>query len=366
MNKKETIIKNQKGIASMVIVILIMTLLSLIVLSMTKNANREQKQALDRQLNSQAFYAAESGINDAKDYYNKHAKDPVAANRAPESKDNCDPISGAEAGDQFPGYSSVVGTDVNNYSCVLYDATPDSLDFSSVGTNSSVIMPLQDKTGNPIQTLTFRWKRPNISNYDFSQCPAPSSGFPKSLNENCHAGGLRIELIDPNASGRDDLIAKNFVAFVLPSSSSNSTPGNPIYSSGVGTANQGVRWKGGCTGPTNECVLTISGINRNKLLLHLRSIYNDNYVSVEGTIEDPVTSGDIDVEFEDAQMMVDATGKASDILKRVRVRLPLNAYGNGVYPEFSLQTASGVCKLLQILPPGLGAGAPVSSTNCSL
>lgn len=351
----------------MVIVILIMTLMSLIVLSMTKNANREQKQALDRQLNSQAFYAAESGINDAKDYYNKHAKDPVAADRAPEDKQGCDPLSGAEPGDQFPGYSSVVGSGVNSYSCVLYDSTPDTLEFISIGTSSSTFMPLQDKTGNPIQTLTFRWKRPNNPFYDFTQCPAPSSGFPKNLNEACNAGALRIELIDPNASGRDDLIAKNFVAFVLPSSSPNSTPANPIYTSGVGTGNQGVRWKGGCSsGPTGECSLKIWGVNRNKLLLHMRSIYNENYVSVEGTIQDPATLSEIAVEFEDAQMMVDATGRASDILKRVRVRVPINAYGNGVYPEAGLQTASSVCKLLQILPPGLGAGAPVSSTNCIL
>ena len=89
MSAKQTITKNQEGMASLVIVILIMTLLSLIVLSMTKNANREQEQSLERQLNSQAFYAAKSGINDARDYYTQHANDANPTDRALSSKSDC-------------------------------------------------------------------------------------------------------------------------------------------------------------------------------------------------------------------------------------------------------------------------------------
>lgn len=340
----------------MVIVILIMTLLSLVVISMTKNANREQRQALDRQLSSQAFYAAESGINDAKDYYAKHANDPV--NPAPEEKNDCGPLSGASAGDQFPGHSSQVGSDVNVYSCVLYDAKPNSLVFSDINTDTGAVMPIEDKNGSVIRSLTFTWKRPNNTTYNFSGCP--SSGFPRELTD-CDAGMLRLELIDPAATTRADFIAKDFLSFISPSSSGASNPASPNYSAGLGTANQGVVWRGGCTNGTDgKCSITVNNINRNKLLLHLRSLYNNNYVDVTGV----TTTGDR-IEFENGQMMIDSTGRAVDSSKRIQVRSPLNNYGNGVYPEFALQTADGICKLLQVIPAGF-PDAQSSNGGCAL
>lgn len=334
----------------MVIVILIMTLLTLIVIAMTKNANREQRQALDRQLNSQAFYAAESGVNDAKDYYIKNALNSVGA--APAEKKKCDGSeTNAPTGEQFPGneYKSQVGEANNKYSCVLYDVNPPSLEFTKVDIGKSIITPLEDVNPNtPIQTLTFTWKKPNVSDYNFAGCPA---AFTTALN-NCDAGVLRIELIDTNSGSRDQLIANNFLSFASPNASGT----NPTaYSSGIGTAAQGVNWKGSCSnGPSGKCSLTITGINKTKLMLHMRSIYNENSVSITGT----KVGGDA-VEFKDAQMMVDSTGRSSDILKRIQVRVPLNDFGSRLYPEFALQTAEDICKLLQVIP----GGQSISSSN---
>lgn len=342
----------------MVIVILIMTLLSLIVISMTQNANREQRQALDRQLNSQAFYAAESGVNDARDYYTRWANDPTSP--APSQKTKCDNTeTAAPTGEQFPhGYSSTVGATVNKYTCVLYDANPNSLIFSDVSTDKSEIMPVQDKTGNKIRQLTFTWQVPNNSTYNFSGCPG--SGFPQKLT-NCDAGALRVELVnidDSIVNDRNALISNDFLAYVSPSSSVNSAPVNPDYGNGVGTSKQGVTWRGGCTGGVNgKCSLTINNINQNKLLLHLRSLYTDNSVQITGK-----TVAGNDVLFKNGQLMIDSTGRASDVLKRVQVRVPLNDYGNGVYPEFAIQTSNAVCKLQQIIPSGFGDAT--SSDGC--
>ena len=96
LNKNQKLRTDQKGIASLVIVILIMFLLTLIVLAMTRNTNQQQRQALDRQLNSQAFYAAESGVNDAFHYL---ANTPGVA----DTKEDCEPHPDADTGDYFPG-----------------------------------------------------------------------------------------------------------------------------------------------------------------------------------------------------------------------------------------------------------------------
>lgn len=63
---KKPIQDNQQGIVAIVVTIILMVILTLIVLSFAKISRREERDALDRQLSTQAFYAAESGIDYAK------------------------------------------------------------------------------------------------------------------------------------------------------------------------------------------------------------------------------------------------------------------------------------------------------------
>src|ERR1039458_10050844 len=66
MQARLTKIKDdQSGFASIVIASVIILVLSLITVGFAQLMQREQRSALDRQLSSQAYYAAESGINDA-------------------------------------------------------------------------------------------------------------------------------------------------------------------------------------------------------------------------------------------------------------------------------------------------------------
>lgn len=333
----------------MVIVILIMTFLTLIVLAMTKNANREQRQALDRQLNSQAFYAAESGINDAKDY--------VAANHAlpgfQDRKDDCNNITGASNGNQFGDKSNLVGQtgidDSIRYSCVMYNVHPDSLIYES-GTSESKIAPIEDVDGLAIKSLTFKWRQTTGDELVFNGCPPNAGVFPVSLDDsNCNAGALRVELVDPDASSRQDLINKSFLSFITPTRNTGQSGSGGNYLTGVGIAqNQGQSGGGGCTA-NGECSFTIDNIYRNKLILHLRSIYKSNTVTINGEV---FNGGSIEkIEFKDAQMMVDSTGRATDVIRRIQVRVPISEYSKRVnVPENALQTSDDICKLLNVLP----------------
>jgi hypothetical protein len=58
-------LRREGGFVSIIVCMIIMTILSLITIGFAQIMAREQRQALDRQLSSQAFYAAESGVNDA-------------------------------------------------------------------------------------------------------------------------------------------------------------------------------------------------------------------------------------------------------------------------------------------------------------
>ncbi|HEX5797980.1 MAG TPA: pilus assembly PilX N-terminal domain-containing protein [Candidatus Saccharimonadales bacterium] len=331
--------EDQSGIASMVIVILIMTLLTLVVLAMTQNANREQRQALDRQLSSQAFYAAESGVSDAKDFVVNPPPEVVSLDN---EKLDCNGIHGAEDGNQFPGKEAQVGEFENTkYTCVLYDRTPETLRYSNIEVGKSTILPIQDIGGIPVESLTFNWTKED-GGTNFGGCPGTGTDLPRQLASDCEAGLLRIELVDPSSTSRPELIENTFVAYVRPSTSGTGSFGYPDASGSV--SKQGAVANGTCD--SNGCRLTINSIGKEKLYLNMRSMYKSNQVTITGQ----KVEGGGAVEFRNAQMEVDSTGQAGDILRRVQEMIDLSGINSGFIPWFVLQTSSDVCKQLEVRP----------------
>ena len=346
-----SLLKNQSGIASMVVVILIMTLLTLIVISMTKNSNREQQQALDRQLSTQAFYAAESGINDTKDYIVNPAGGP-----RPNKKDDCEGLGTANGtGNQFPGKNAQVGDFENTkYTCVLYNRTPTELRYFPVDVRTPTITPIEDAGGITINTLTFKWNQQGGGN-NFAGCNL-GSGIPKQIPSDCEAGMIRIELSDPASTNRQELINSTFVVYVKPSLSGSL---NFSYDDAFGDINkQGAVTTGRCTTGGN-CSITITSIEKDKLYLNLKSIYKLNDVTITGEINHSRPQTGTSILFRDAQMMVDSTGQAGDILKRVQVMVNLTDFDSGFMHDFAVQTSSDLCKKLEIRRDhSVGNGCP--------
>lgn len=341
-HKLKKLKNDQQGVATIVIAILIVLILTLVVLAMARNATREQRQALDRQLNSQAFYAAESGVNDTVEYAATNAS-------VPEQKDDC-----AQDSNGFPSEARLDDNGPIEYSCVLYDKTPTTLQ-KKVGTDKSWVVPISSSTG--ISSLKLAWNEEGASSIDCSSTSA--TNFPTSANypPGCSAGFLRAELIDPRGPtlNRDTLINNNFVAFFVPGDgSSPNTVGFGAGRGGADERNQGVVVRNRCNPSLSpKCEITITGLNlgaNEKMFLRLRSIYKSNVVNISAT-----SPGGDEVQFRGAQMMIDSTGKANDILKRIRVMFPLYAQSQYEYPEFAVQTNDSICKVLNVLPNSTGS-----------
>src|SRR5579862_3283 len=56
----------QQGVVSIMVTMIMMVVISLLVLGFAEIAKNEQRSSLDNALSVQAYYAAESGINDAR------------------------------------------------------------------------------------------------------------------------------------------------------------------------------------------------------------------------------------------------------------------------------------------------------------
>jgi len=327
--KMKKISKDQGGVVSILVTVVFILLLSMIVLAMAENSNREQRQSLDRQLSDQAFYNAESGISDWAKYLQENAN-------APTVKSKCDLSEGS-----FPGTvpSGTVDNDVNRYTCVTYDKQPKSIEQKPLSTDDAKFYAI--KGTQKIQSLRIQWNA-NPSGSVTTGCNAPGNGLASSLGAQCNVGGVRIDLFP--FGDRDSMIRSNLITYLVPS---NAAPVNATLAANSLNYpnNQGVIVPTRCD--ANGCTVTITGLDidaNENYTISMKALYNDNRVKVEGL------NGATVVGLIDAQYELDSTGKANDVLRRIKVRVPasLSYTIPGTGGSDVLATRESICKLIDV------------------
>jgi hypothetical protein len=89
------------------------------------------------------------------------------------------------------------------------------------------------------------------------------------------------------------------------------------------------------------CRARITNLGQQRYYLRVKSIYGTASVTISGQ-----DSAGNKFELKGAQVVIDSTGKASDILRRIQVRVPLT--GADLLPEFAIQSGDTICKLLEV------------------
>lgn len=313
---------DEKGFASIVITLVLIIVLALITIGFAQLARREQRDALNRQLASQAYYAAESGVNDV-------VKDLAAITVANPPNDQCL----ATNNPNFPLNPVIDSTRGVSYSCILVDTQPPNLLYDNVAPEEDRYVAFSTSP-SPMTSIMISWgSADGVTTYRTGNSFLPRSQWDS-------AGVLEASLT-PLGTGslqRSTLTSSQFTSFLYPhSSGSNSIAYN--------TASQG-QIAGKCTGAGSyPCSLTITGLPgalaNQWYLLHIIDHYDASNISITGT------SGGTPVNFIDGQAQVDVTGKAREVLKRIRVRVPIHpTYGVPVYSVESQNT----CKRFTLDP----------------
>lgn len=327
---------NQKGMISITTTVVLTIVITIIVLSFAQIIRREQRQALDNQLNDQAFYAAESGINQARKYI---ADTWLSRGEIPPNKANCNP-------DNVNYPEAALPTKLSegvSFSCLLVNGSPDSLKYDLAPTGPSKVFQLNaDQT--TIRSIDIAWT-PSTSDAPRTNCSTATLQLPTATNWTCRGYGmLRIDLvpvIDANGGsmiGRSSFMGNMFTAFVSPTG--NST-GSAVTYTGTGqninggTANQGARPTATCS--DTGCSITISGLNHRSYYARISTVYRPTTITV--TPKDEFNNS---VGLIGAQVMLDATGRAQDVLRRVQVRIPLEY--DGFHPDYAIQSNESMCK----------------------
>jgi Tfp pilus assembly protein PilX len=354
-NKAKTNPNSEAGMVAIMVTMILLIVISLIVIGFAQISRRNQRQSLDRQLSAQAFYAAETAVNDAAELI----KGAVAGGTAVAAKPDCTSNGGGFY--TAPAITPVIDAGSNvAYTCLMVNPTPTTLVYSDVGTTGTVV-PLIATAGT-ISSLTMTWQSKDDTSTPANNCPANPNVFPATSGWNCGYGLLRFDLVPSAGSGLTFTSLQNatMTSFVVPlrPGGTGATP-NPIgYTTGGGNNRLAVL----CS--NTNCTLTINGLNQSQYHLRVTSLYKDVSLQISAT-----AGAGGPVSLQGAQAVIDATGKAQDVLRRIQVRVPLSGSSTNLLSDYAVQSTDAICKRFSVMEgyfasdaenavPGVRAGNP--------
>ena len=316
--------KYQSGFVSIVVSLIIGIVLSLITIGFAQLMQREQKDVLERQLSTQAFYAAESGVNDA----------------ALELKLN--PSSTKYTSNTCPAAPvTISATGPVEVSCVLVNSAPTELRFDGISTDvsKSKVVPLI--TSSKPASVTVQW----VDSAGGANFRTSGSDFPPATGWTSDTGMLKLTIVPFQANmSRESLFAATGIVYLNPRTGSPAAPVTINYDDVKGLDGQGAVVDARCS-PTSQCVATINNIpaTADEFYLILSSVYRPNSVTI--TAKDGVGNPLV---LRGVQTDIDSTGRTNDTLRRIQVRKPIR--DDYLYAGGALDSTGPICKLILTSP----------------
>jgi hypothetical protein len=330
--------RSEQGMVSIVTTMVLMVVISLIALGFAQISRRNQRESLDRQLSTQAFYAAETGINDAR----KVISDAVAAGTPISDKTTCD---GTGVAGFYAGLNPDIDTSLGvKYSCLLVDSAPTSLSYTDIGMAATVI-PMISASGTPLDQVELHWQSKETGGSPTSGCPTVVANvFTPAPAWTCGYGVLRVDIVPTDGSSMtiDSLQRDTMTFFAVPFSSGGVNTVN--YPTTVPASSTNTNNRIGIQCDNTECSLTIGNLSASSYHLRVSSIYKDvalgKVVARDGTGAQLRISG--------AQAVIDSTGRAQDVLRRIQVHVPLRSTSRNDLTDYAIETTGAICKRYSI------------------
>lgn len=373
--------RKQAGITSLFIVIFAALLLSVITMSFAYLMNRDLQRSSDDELSQSAYDSAMAGVEDAKRVVMLAQSGSTRAQEAIAAGDCKTVALAGVAGDEddvetLIQSSSGVGGELNQaYTCVTIKLDSDDYE-ASVDAMRSAFVPL--KGVSDVHAVRVEWHATKLSQeLDLScsetdpasvvLCPAADWGL-----QNTVPALLRTQLITPGDEINYttlDRPAGGTTVFLYPSrigidvdmgalqryvnataddpSGLTNQPEQAVCAPEMGHSG---RYRCQATLRLSSSVAAGSDIS----LLRLTPIYNATSFRV--TLLD---ADDDEVKFDGVQPVVDSTGRANDLFRRVEARLSL--VSEAAYPEFAVDVDGSICKDFFVYQTGSGP----ASADCT-
>lgn len=358
--------REENGAASFIVVIFLAIILSVLTIGFVRLAINEQRDSTDDDLTKRAFYAAESGTEDAKRAIREYLDGTITPAQFGASDDCKPPTSGF----YDPVLSTDPGLDVE-YTCQLIDLTPERYFGKLDGANQTITIPLVPESGETITSLEIKWHMNNpIADGGDGQLiseiglPDPSVTALRSVNAwntspYRHPAMLRANIFSHgtgNLSSADISNPTNqHVSFLYPNRSGTSPAGNVAN---VGGGIKNANCNGTAAAGALVCSETFDGFSGGRTYyLRLTSLYRGaQFELIMNT-----TSGQ--ASFKDAQAVIDVTGRAADVYRRVRTTVNLNNFAD--LPGEAISSLDAICKNFSVTNDAADfSGNPTTGSSC--
>ena len=338
--------RDQRGLVSFMVTLIMMMVISLIVIGFTQVTNSNRREQLDRQLSTQAFYAAESGVNVA---VSKIKADIKTTGNVKEQK---------TCADSYYASSSLNSDGSVGYTCTLVRPVVKQI-TTSANTATSTIFKINlansDATNYALSgslVFDFTWAVKVGGDPDGSKCAPTSGSFPTTSSNMCNYALLRVDLLKVPTSGTVDpstLADSTATFYIQPVKSGaapiNVAPPNRVYVGGANCSSTAKTCTGSIAFSSPAALAYVASVaTGGEYYVRVSTLYNDtNKLTISAR-----SSGGGDIYFKNAQAIVDVTGKAQDVLRRVQVTIPFQQYDTNLIPEGAIQSVVDVCKQFTI------------------
>lgn len=339
--KKLSIGEDDKGFVAFFVTIMIMIILGIIVLSFSQISNNEVTAALNRDLSTQALYAAESGINDV---YSKILSDGDVGDSQTQ---HCTTIDDGVGVNVYNNHPTIDTSAHNNaeYTCVYLNPTPigETIDCVTACPYNSYVTLI--KSTPPVDTITLQWSSASIIN---SGCPLSSSSAFDSFSAwtglDC-TSVLRVDLVpftpgDPSDDTPATLDSNVKTFFLYPSR--NPVAATIRYDTGLSTSTYPIL-HASCATP--QCKYTITNLNASpSYYMRIQYYYVTPTITISCTHAGSTPCG-----LQDSAYQIDVTGYADGIERRISSDISNSSStttGLPIPPNFAVQSTHSICKSL--------------------
>ena len=310
----------QAGVVSIMVTMIMMIVITLIVLGFAEISRNEQRSSLDSQLSAQAYYAAESGVNDVRAIMNNMVK----AGAPVEAKPDCSNQNG------YASLNPTVGSHGASYTCVTVDPTPAALQYQ-IGYSSQVI-PIISATGSSIGDLHLVWGLPigsdGLATTCYTSAATQLDNLPATDAWSCDYPLVRVDLVAADSGfSRASWAANTSTVFFVPFSTA--------VSNSVSWPAHGKMVPAACGASAKTCAVDITGLGAKDYYMRVTALYQSD---ARLTITSPGNT------FAGAQAVIDATGKAEEVLRRILVAVDLTDANADKTPNGAIIVEDSICK----------------------
>lgn len=332
---------NNNGFVAIITILFLSILITMFTLSFARIMISGQQTTLDSQLNSQAFYAAESGINDAIQAIQNGFVPPL-------EDTDCAPLNPATN-------TKLQLQEPIEYTCQLVSSGVKDIQYSATA-DAPRSFPIYTKNASLTgKDVTIEWENDPVHiggshlGTDLPKADLWGVNVPAMLRVSFY--------YLPTAASRADFNGNQKTIFLTPNSSG--TLGD--QSIGVAGLADGSLVQAGCINPLTTTRLyscrvsfNLEGIPTykpeiyNTVFMRILPIYRNTNIDVYFNSRNVFTeTSQQKPTLYNAQYSIDSTGRANNIYKRVQVRIP---YGNNttqVTNSSSGVSSSELCKKYQ-------------------